>query len=357
MTLVYPWARGRFHSEHSLTTKFLSHDPTILLGVSKMNSNLLKLVSTIALAISFLGATSCSKDSDSSQDKDKGSIFNPGKQPTPTGGGKIGTELPADTTLPPARGGNSDTVVEGPFHPINGPEDLTNPGTGDTGEDTGSEANNGTTLPGNGNDSSPNPDNGTGSNTDPDNNNGNATGPSTGEDSGSNDNSSENSENGETPGGETELTEEQIFALITEAFETYLPRGIYKGKAETGNSCQITVKPFAQPGKDLVVEIEASSGSNGAGNDKLNFTLAPGQGTSIAGLPRQDPPAMRMWAEIAVPNFSMSGMSTALKLLSVKFDPTTKEPQKVYIFDQTREGLGNTSVNCAIESFEPEVVN
>lgn len=149
------------------------------------------------------------------------------------------------------------------------------------------------------------------------------------------------------------MSEEQIYTVITEAFVEYIPLGTYKGQAENGQSCTVTVKPFAQQGKDLSVTIETSGGTNGAGNDKLTVNLAPNQNASIIGVPKEDPPLMRMWIELAIPSFGMMGPKQAVQLLSVKFDPQTKKAQKIYIFDQTREGLGNTSINCAVSSFTP----
>ncbi|MCB0385302.1 MAG: hypothetical protein KDD43_07900, partial [Bdellovibrionales bacterium] len=66
-----------------------------------------------------------------------------------------------------------------------------------------------------------------------------------------------------------------------------------------------------------------------------------------------DPPLLRMWIELAIPSFGMMGPKQSIQLLSVKFDPQTKKAKKIYIFDQTREGLGNTSINCAVSSFTP----
>ena len=295
-----------------------------------MNFQWFKLVSTVVLTAAFVGLTSCSEEGGFHKDKDKISNSSPGKQQGPSSSGdEAETKTPAgDDTVADTQNGRTEEIKtpDKPetgtvIHPIDGPkedEDNNNNGPGDS-SDTDhpdEEATAGEEE----------------SNSDPD--------------------------GGEQPPGEAETpSEEEIFALITASFEFYLPRGIYKGSTEDGKNCQITVKPFKNAGKDLIVEVESSEVSSGASIDKFNITLAPGQKIIPVGAPQHSPPFGRMWVQVIVPHFSLlRGMLQAVKFLSVKFDSATTKAQKVYIFDQTRESMSNTSINCTIESFEPEVV-
>lgn len=273
------------------------------------NSILLKTIAAALLTVTFLATSACSNDDDSDSDKGDQSAISgrPGKPSGPTGSkGGLGGGNP---TPQPGLGGTPS--------PTNG--DDSRPGTGNGGSaGPGGSANSGDGStpadPGNTDGSQPPPANG---------------------------------------GSEGDPEEQAAYEMLTQVFTTYLPLGTYTGKSDDGMSCTLKVRPFDKPGKDLFVEMELSGGNTGSPNDKLTFTLSTKLGGTLVGAPKENPPKLRMWVEVAIPAMTLGGPGHVLTMLNVKFDPATNKAESVYIFDQTREGLANTSANCFIESFTP----